>query len=76
LNFEFAYFLAKNVYACEEAASGPKTFLNKFFKLLQENAQYTSLITVLVTISISTHPTVHVHFLMLYYTFENLLGFS
>jgi hypothetical protein len=30
------YCMALKVYTCEEAASGPNTFLNIFFKLLQQ----------------------------------------
>jgi hypothetical protein len=31
------YCMALKVYTCQEAASGPKTFLNIFCKLLQQN---------------------------------------
>jgi hypothetical protein len=31
------YCMTLKVYTCQEAASGPKTFLNIFFKLLQQN---------------------------------------
>jgi hypothetical protein len=33
----YRYCMALKVYTCQEAASGPKTFLNIFCKLLQQN---------------------------------------
>jgi hypothetical protein len=53
------YCMALKVYTCAEAASGPKTFLNIFCKLLQQKRTFPCLTVVLIPIS--THPIVQ-HF--------------
>jgi hypothetical protein len=49
------YCMALKVYACSEAARGPKTFLNIFCKGLQQNEPSMAV----VLIPISTHPNTH-----------------
>jgi hypothetical protein len=52
------YCMALKVYTCQEAASGTKTFLNIFCKLLQQKRTFPSLTVVLIPIS--THPIVYI----------------
>jgi hypothetical protein len=70
--FTHMYCMAIKVYTCEEAASGPKTFLNIFCKLLQQKEPSPSLTVVLIPIS--NHPSIHGAMVTVFFGVGEVLG--